>query len=120
MTPRARLATGFLAGTLVVGALLAWPNSLLPVQSRQSPIIPGITVERIKSAQGAATIVTSLQTNGIASHAGLRVGDRIDALDGLRPASFVGDGGQHAPPHDIRVWRDGRIFEIRIAQTSGG
>ena len=44
---------------------------------------------RVRAAAGALT-VTSVQPDSPASKAGLRVGDLITQLDGVRPSSFVG------------------------------
>ena len=114
MTARALLATGVIATGLLLAAVLAAPRGTPPPNAAHMPTIPGATVEKLREIGGSALVVTSLQTGGIGSEAGLRVGDRIDEIDG-RPSTAA---TQH--PVEFRVWRDGHIREIRIARKAGG
>jgi S1-C subfamily serine protease len=110
---------------VLIAVPVAWLAATVPAPSRDTTTaIPGATLDRAPAGGGAAVVVTSLRSNGAAGAAGLKVGDRIERIDGL-PASttqavrhdIARAGGR---PLDIQVWRAGHIREIRIVRTVGG
>lgn len=103
----------------------AWLAATLPATSHDmTTAIPGATLDRAPAGGDPGMVVTSLRSDGAAGAAGLRVGDRIERIDGLPAPTTraVRHDVAHAAgrPLDIRIWRAGHIREIRIVRNVGG
>jgi len=116
---RGRLAVLLIVVIGLAGAGLLMRQTLrLHRAPAASAAIPGVTLDSMMADARPAIVVTSLKSNGAAGAAGLQVGDRIEGVDG-RPAPSVAAVRRevaHAKgrPIDIRVWRAGRVEEIRV------
>lgn len=82
-----------------------------------APAIPGVTVED-DAANAAMPIVTSLRSDGEAQRLGLRVGDRIAAIDGrpVRDAADLRRAIAHASagPVSLHIRRGDTVWTMAI------
>lgn len=123
---RYRLIAGFCGLAVLMAAGLVYEEiaGLGDDTDVRAAAIPGVTLERIATAAGPRLVVTSLRSDGAAAGGGLRVGDRIDGVDGSAASTVAAvrravdrSAGR---PIDIRVWRAGYRTEIRVDPRRGG
>lgn len=122
---RVRIRRFFLPAIVALAGLTAWYSiSWVGSSHVREPSIPGATIERIGSSDVSGVVVTSVRSDGAASAAGLRVGDRIDRINGFPAPTTLAARRDiaHASSRtlNIEVWRSGRIREIRMDRAKGG
>lgn len=103
--------TGRMAIELDVGELGVDPDRTREQRQRDHQAVLGVTLDDDTSA---GLMVTELVPGGIAEHAGVRVGDRLVALGGLRLRSGA---DLLLPPDDrtLMVEREGLAAELALA-----
>ena len=82
-----------------------------------SSVLPGLTLEDV--AKPRSVVVTSVQGNSIADDSGIKVGDRVVAID-AHPIASRADvmhylDGRHPRVVDMQLARGGRPVELRYA-----
>lgn len=114
-------AACMLVATLIVAHALTRPHRYdMPSVALRS----GATLERLDDGGVPHLVVTSLQSGGAGEAAGLRVGDRIEDVDGLPAptiAAFNKDvvSGSHSDI-DLRVRRGGTLLDIHMKREIKG
>lgn len=110
------------AAAIVVGH--QFTTSLPQDQPAAERMLPtGATFAPIDQGGRTRLVVTSLQTDGPGARAGLRVGDRIEYVDGLPAptlAAFehdVAQGGSDLV--DLKVQRRDRLIDIHMRRGDG-
>jgi membrane-associated protease RseP (regulator of RpoE activity) len=77
----------------------------------------GMTFEIVAADAAAPILVTSLRDNGLAGRAGVRVGDRIERINGA-PADTARQARErfdHAPALHLSIERSGQPLVVDIA-----
>lgn len=112
-----------LAAGIVIHALVREPHRERPGMAVQD-LPTGATLVGIDTPGGPRLIVTSLQTGGPGSRAGLKVGDEIEDVDGLPAptlAAFDKDVASGSYDDvDVRIRRGDRLLDIHLRRRTGG
>lgn len=109
-----------LAMLLVAHAFLSSPDAVDPIAGSSG----GATLASVETAHDSYLVVTSLKTGGNGEVAGLRVGDRIEEVDGLPAptiAAFNADMVQSSYKDIVlRVRRGRTVMNIALKRPAGG
>jgi S1-C subfamily serine protease len=111
---------------LVVGLMVAGtgagPLAAEPILGLEfEALTPALAQQEAVSADAGA-MVRSLQAGGPAAHAGLRVGDVIQSVNGLPIDAVHGLAQAVLAMHpggvlELAVWRDGEALTVRVELT---